>query len=366
MWRKRLVFSSYCGCLTRLTRLIRFSLLGLLGLLGLTCLWSDSLFASRFEDVTAPNRIGVSHTEGSGPGYSIGYTSLDLFFSQIPYQQIFCQQSLGQQALVPFMDIRGHLFNNGKKALNAGVGFRCLRENENTDNRFCFPQVWGINAFYDHLETKKGTYNQVGIGVEALGEQWDLLANAYLPVGRTKRNIYKFSYNFLEKQDWDRGCPTLNFLLKARERLAMSGVDLSLRYRYCVNNYLDATLSLGPYVYRGRSAKTRNAFYPKHVYAYGGQLRACFSWRDYILLKGISTYDTQFKWNGQIMLALNVPFDIFCKTCRTACCKDTCATSDCLQRLVQQQVQRNEIIVVDSIHRHSTDPQVLDPENPPN
>jgi len=115
-----------------------------------------------------------------------------------------------------------------------------------------------------------------------------------------------------------------------------------------------ASIGAGPYFYWGKSAKTVNVFWPKHERAYGGQLRACFSFMNYLFLEGIGTYDSQFKWNGQIKLALCIPFDVI-------------FYNDCSKNPfgLQRSVKRNKIIVVDSINRFSTDPQIFDPENQP-
>lgn len=292
-----------------------------------------------------PKHICASHAEGSGLGYKIGYSSLELFLSQ----------PLLNQTLVPFIDLRGHIFNDGKYAANAGAGLRYLSD--------CCSPVWGVNAFYDYLQTHRRIYNQVGIGLEALGECWEARLNGYLPVGDKKLNIYRFSYDFNRGSRQDqRRLP--NFLLKAREQLAMKGVDLLICYRYSKNRCFDLTIGAGPYIYWGKTAKTVNAFFSKQEHAYGGQVRACASFMKYVLLEGIGTYDSLFKWNGQVTLTLCLPFDFSfnqneCFSCYFG------ESSYCSIGRLYKPVKRNEIIVVDSLNRFSTDPQVLDPENEP-
>lgn len=312
-------------------RIFRRVLLGFLGLIP-QLLYSCECASSK--------NIAVSHTEGSGLGYSIGYTSLDLFLSQ-PFENQMC---------VAFFDLRGHIFNNGRCASNVGVGLRSL-----ANCSWCAP-ILGANVFYDFLNTKRGTYNQVGVGLEAIGQQWDLLANAYLPIGRTKRDIYRFSYDFFKHDE-----PI--FLLKAKESLAFKGVDLLLRYRISLSNCFETSFSLGPYFYWGHSAITTNAFRSKFVHAYGGQARARLFYRNYVYLEGIGSYDSHFKWNGQVTLTLNVPFEALFNT--AAWCGYAFDDSCSLQRRFYRPVQRTEIITADSIHRFSRDPRVLDPENPP-
>lgn len=296
--------------------------------------------------VVAANYLTVKHTEGSGLGYSTGYSSLGVFLSQ----------PLCHPAFLSFLDMRGHLFNNGKYAANLGGGIRYLNQCGP-----CGPRIWGLSAFYDYLKRHHKTYHQVTISGESLGEQWDLLVNGYIPVGRTKSNIYQFSYQFIEQRPNGGFEPT--FLLKARERLAFKGVDCLFRYHFCITPCYTLDLSLGPYIYWGRTVKTVNAFRRNLKHAYGGQARACLYLARYLYVEGIGSYDTRFKWNGQGVIALNIPLD--CLFRAAAYCQEGCQSSCCLLEKLYRRVQRNEIIVEDSVKRLSRNPNVLDPENPP-
>ncbi|MDE3045922.1 MAG: inverse autotransporter beta domain-containing protein [Verrucomicrobiota bacterium] len=60
----------------------------------------------------------------------------------------------------PFLDARGHVFDNGKWAANAGVGLRTLKGT----------RAYGINAYYDYRNTGRFHSNQIGAGLESLGE----------------------------------------------------------------------------------------------------------------------------------------------------------------------------------------------------
>lgn len=61
-------------------------------------------------------RTSIRHIEGKGVGYTLGYTSFDLFLAS----------SNPMRRWVPFFDGRAHVFNNGQPAVNAGVGARYL------------------------------------------------------------------------------------------------------------------------------------------------------------------------------------------------------------------------------------------------
>ncbi len=279
-----------------------------------------------------PELIGVSHTEGKGLGYSRGYSSLDLFLSQ----------PLCQRRLIPFLDLRGHIFNDGKYAANAGLGLRWLSER--------FKQIWGFNAFYDYLQTSQRPYNQVSAGLEALGENWDARLNGYLPVGHKKKNIYRFFYEDLSLE---------GFLLEAREQFAMRGFDSEIGYRFCKTRYFDLHVGAGPYYYWGSSAKTPNAFRKAHRHATGGRISAEVAFMNYVFLDGYVGYDSLFRWTGQGTLTLRFPFDL--TFTKKSCSKSTY----CLKERLYRPVEHNEIIVIDSCNRFSTNPAVLDPEHKP-
>lgn len=276
--------------------------------------------------------LSLSHTEGKGLGYKQGYSSLDLFLAQP-----ICE---GQ--VIPFADLRGHVFNNGRFAANAGLGLRWLNP------YYC--QVWGINCFYDSFITSRVPYHQVAFGLEALGETWDVRVNGYLPVGHKKTQIYRLSYNIFP-----------GFLAKASEQFAMGGFDAEIGYHFCKMQYVDLYAGLGPYFYWGSSRKTKNAFRVIDKDLAGGRLRVSAVFLSYCELEGIAAYDFRFKWNGQVTFSLNIPFDwVFCFMNQV----EICAPCALKERLFQP-VIRNEIIVIDRINRFSANPAILDPEFEP-
>src|SRR4051812_23333446 len=59
--------------------------------------------------------LDVRHTEAKGVGYKDGYTTLEGF-------GIYDHNSY----FMPFLDLRGHVFNNGKFAGNIGLGERTV------------------------------------------------------------------------------------------------------------------------------------------------------------------------------------------------------------------------------------------------
>jgi hypothetical protein len=69
-----------------------------------------------------PIKITLRHIESNGIGYDQGYTTLEGFFHTSDPTQ-----------WVPFLDLRGHVFNNGKLAANVGLGLRHIRSS----------RIWG-------------------------------------------------------------------------------------------------------------------------------------------------------------------------------------------------------------------------------
>lgn len=275
----------------------------------------------------APEHFSLRHTEGKGLGYSTGYTSLDLFLS-LPSRQL---------QIAPFADVSGHVFNDGKLAFNTGVGLRSFNP--------CTGRVFGINCFYDGLQTSHHFYHQVGVGLEALTDSWEVRVNGYLPIGKKKTSIYAFEYRDLAPNA---------FLMRASERLAMCGVDSEIGYHFCRLHCFNVYVGLGPYYYWGRTAKTENVFHNGRRQAIGGRVRGNISVLNNLALEGTGTYDTQFKWGGQIVVTLTLPFDL---TYGGRC--------NSLEEKLFQPVYRNDMIVVDRINRFSSNPEILNPLNPP-
>ena len=131
------------------------------------------------ENENCPNgkqhyRATIRHIESGGIGYDDGYTTLEAFLASDP----------SQWRVTPFLDARGHVFNNGKWAANAGIGVRSLWGN----------RAYGINAYYDYRSTGRFHSNQTGIGLETLGELFDFRLNGYLPVGAKTSDPYDSTF----------------------------------------------------------------------------------------------------------------------------------------------------------------------------
>lgn len=235
-------------------------------------------------------RATLRHIEGGGIGYENGYTTLEAFLASDP-----CQWTA-------FLDARGHIFNNGRWAANAGGGLRGLWNH----------RVYGINAYYDFRNTSHLHSNQVGVGLETLGEWWDFRLNGYLPVGTKRSDPYSTHI---------KGFSGHHLLLSQKFQSAMRGGDAEFGVHFG-NFYVGA----GPYYFNPGT--------------WGGKARIVGTFRDILALELSNSYDRTFhnKFQGQI--AINIPFGESC-----GCCK--------LHDRMVQPVGRQEIIVIHNSRRNT-------------
>lgn len=247
----------------------------------------------------------ISHLEGSGIGYDRGYSSTDLF----------AMRPLGH--FLPFLDLRGHVFNDGRLAANAGAGLRFFQESR--------PIGWGTNIFFDYREAAHKAFHQVSFGLELLGSTLGVCANAYLPIGRTKSPHFGLRFSqFVE-----------NTLLLQREReYALSGVDVHFFAHSLRINELDFAATGGPYAFWGQHGQR----------AIGGQLRLSATVYSYLQLEAQTAYDSLFGWTGHGRVALTCPFGKPLRYCRPID-QESHKLHSLLSCLVQP-VQREEILIV--------------------
>lgn len=210
-----------------------------------------------------PLRIGIRHIQSGGVGYDKGYSSIDLFWT--PYSQ---------QDTLLFLDARGHRFTNGRYAANVGMGFR-------------YPHLasgfaYGANFFYDYRRNNEHNFNQLGVGLEALGRLWNFRVNGYLPIGS---KVIDKHYSF----DAFRG---YHLHIKEKSKRSLSGVDAEAEVRLYSHDFMKFFLAAGPYYYNGKH--NRNAF--------GGKARLSGRFWGLGYLAAIASYDGLFgfKFQGEI------------------------------------------------------------------
>ncbi|MBW4692178.1 MAG: right-handed parallel beta-helix repeat-containing protein [Lyngbya sp. HA4199-MV5] len=115
-------------------------------------------------------QVGASFTAGDSVGVSNSFGSLNGF---VPIQQtpgrnitfVEGQVSLSTEGANPSANLAvGHRFYDGKG-----------------------DRIYGGYLAFDHRDTGSNGFNQIGLGLETLGNTWDARANVYLPVGDTRQ-----------------------------------------------------------------------------------------------------------------------------------------------------------------------------------
>ena len=71
-----------------------------------------------------------------------------------------------------FLDVRGHIENDGHTAVTSDLGYRLPDWDGN--------RIWGVHAGYDWRQTDAGSYDWVNIGAEMLSKDWDLRVDGYI------------------------------------------------------------------------------------------------------------------------------------------------------------------------------------------
>lgn len=256
-----------------------------------------------------PSRLAVRHIEANGIGYNQGYSTVEGFFSPAETYN---------DKWIPFLDLRGHVFNNGQPAINAGLGLRYL-----TDSR-----VWGINAYYDYRKTHKRPYNQVGVGLETLGEIWDFRINGYFVAGKNRTGLYDAEFDHFEEN---------SMIISAKDQRALSGFNAE------VGGHVNYFENFPMYFAAGTYYLTRDG-----INAWGGQFRAAIDIYENLRLEGNTSYDIIYKWIGQGQLSLIVPFGQKHRVQSKS--GQTCKQAELMAHRAVQKVDRFEIIATADKH----------------
>lgn len=113
-----------------------------------------------------------------------------------------------------FGDIRTRLDDAGSREGNFGLGVRSMLDSG-----------WNLGG-YGYFDRRRSEYhnyfNQVTLGAEALSRDWDLRANAYVPIGRTSRP--EDSLNTAEISG-------ASVIFKGGEERALGGFDAEIGWR---------------------------------------------------------------------------------------------------------------------------------------
>jgi hypothetical protein len=257
----------------------------------------------------------LSHTEGRGIGYDTGYTSTGIF---APLYDFRVSQ------IHPFFDVRAHVFNDGKIAVNVGGGMRFACPS--------YKRIFGINLYYDG-RSDCGSFNQIGLGLEMLGRQYDVRVNGYAPFFQRKNTMNVILYQF----------PVGTQATCTDYQHALPGVDGEVGTfclgRYLCSPYFSIYTAIGPYFYHDKYYKLCDGCGGQNLI--GGRLRVIGRYSEVLSLEVRATYDRFNHGIVQGILSFNFPVH--------GAKKAVCGESYCggLTRVVNQPVERNEIIVLE-------------------
>jgi trimeric autotransporter adhesin len=212
----------------------------------------------------------VRHTEANGVGYKDGYTTLEGFG--------ICD---GDSAFMPFLDLRGHIFNDGKLAGNIGIGERTYIPS--------ISHLFGAYFYYDVRQGERGlTAMQLSPGFELLGKRMEYRINGYFPIGNTKSHRYDDRFDKFSGH---------NIFMKYNRKYAMAGFDGELGAHLTQSTKNDVYFGVGPYYFTAESMS-----------AWGGKGRLLWRYKDYVSLEASYSYDHLFKNVIQGTLSLIYPF----------------------------------------------------------
>ncbi|MFI5334542.1 MAG: inverse autotransporter beta domain-containing protein [Chlamydiales bacterium] len=265
-----------------------------------------------------PSWLSIRHIEGKGIGYKSGYTTLDIF-SGLHNASCF----------LPFINLRGHIFDNGRWAANAGSGFRYLKSGDAS-------RIYGANLFYDVRRTKDQTFHQIGAGVETFGTRWDFRTNAYLPVGKKQSNYSSWSFDRFKEH---------HLILEKKATFSMYGVDAEMGVHLLKKSPFHLYAAAGTYYFTKTSGRD----------AIGGKARIKSDFRKMVAIELSGSYDTLFKGIVQGELSLSIPFGPRKKAkANPTTASASSGETKFFQERMYQNVDRAEIIVLSKLKKHTT------------
>lgn len=287
-------------------------------------LFSDECPEEEIECPDGPNscHVDLRHLEYQGIGFDKGYTSFDLFLSNAePWREnnIF------------FLDLRAHVFNDGKPAANTGFGWRYLFDS------YC--HALGLNTYYDYRKTKRKNYNQFGAGLEYLTPEWEFRANGYFPFGSHKSELFDLDFDHFAGN---------NFFVSRKHEFSMTGGDAEVGWHFIDWDNIHLFAGVGPYYFKGSLGDA----------AIGAKARIQARLTPYVTLEAGDSYDQVFHNRFHAELTLSFPFGPRSKSYSDKpCCP---YRQNKLQQWIHDAPSRAEVIVVDTKKKTSA---AIDPRN---
>ena len=223
-----------------------------------------------------PKRLTIRHAVGGQEKncvpFATNYTTLE----------IFTAPDYRPGHLFPFLDLRGHRFDNNTYAANIGMGGRYIPK---SGTSFC--EILGFNAYYDYRQGSIGYYQQMSAGVEVLGRRWDFRANGYVPFGN-KRHIHTCLFDDYEGD-----------YFAIRRNIESISYSFNSEIGYLAVNGKSASfyMAIGPY-FIARDCCSNTV---------GVEARIRPKYKDYVALDLSTRYDGLFGSIWQLEIIFNLP-----------------------------------------------------------
>ncbi|MBW4599628.1 MAG: right-handed parallel beta-helix repeat-containing protein [Calothrix sp. FI2-JRJ7] len=200
----------------------KYSIIGLF-----SCLFSALPVVAQTTTNSVIPRFSGSFTS-TGAGYQEPYFGIEGF---IPFQN-------ATNYNLTFLEGRLLVSTDATIGGNVLLGHRFSASND---------AVWGGYVAYDIRDTGNKVFNQIGLGIERLGKNWDLRANGYIPVGNSKQVISE-SFRGL-------GFTGNSFLLDVNRQfeVALAGFDVEAGMQVARFGTGDLRAYGGMYYYTGES-----------------------------------------------------------------------------------------------------------------
>jgi hypothetical protein len=259
-----------------------------------------------------PYTIDLRHIEGKGIGYDKGYTTLDMRFH------------FPETTFAPFIDLRGHLFDDEKWAANGGMGVRYLADSVSA--------IFGLNAYYDFRQAHRKDFQQVGGGLEVLWSRWELRTNGYFPISARKTRIFDIKFDEFKGN---------RIILKGKRDYSLLGGDAEVGVHLKNTGLVRCYAGIGPYYLSAEGCKD----------SWGGKGRFKVDISKWFWAEVNGSYDSIFKGIVQGQLALVVPFGPRSKVASKK--EASCETAIALQERLVQQPERLEIIPIERCKKKS-------------
>lgn len=227
------------------------------------------LFASYRKE--SPLKLSLRQMEKGGIGYQEGYSTLALCGSWPRFKKSYF-----------FIDGRGHRFDSGSLAANAGIGFRY--------DKGVLDQYLGANVYYDY-RSSRGGFQQLGCGLDFRKNRFYSVINGYWPLEKNKRVLKEKRFTYSGGY----------WIVESQIVQSYTHLDLELGYTFVDSAKTKMYLGGGPYLLKD-SCDCKPL-------SWGGMGRVRMNFWKCFYIEGIVSHDSQFhtKVQGQISLTLPYP-----------------------------------------------------------